>query len=84
MRPLIDEGPWLDEYGWILAVCYHVVFMVMFTRLVFTKKVSGRSTLPVGGCTTQTGRLNFMKTASQNQAQNFYFSVKYLGWIVDI
>ena len=38
MRPLIDEGPWLDEYGWILAVCYHIVFMAMFTRLMFSGK----------------------------------------------
>lgn len=35
MRPWIDEGPWLDEYGWMLSVCYHIVFMVMFTRLMF-------------------------------------------------
>ena len=38
MRPLIDEGPWLDEYGWMLSVCYHIVFMVMFTRLMFSGK----------------------------------------------
>jgi hypothetical protein len=38
MRPLIDEGPWLDEYGWILAVCYHIVFIVMFARLMFSGK----------------------------------------------
>ena len=37
-EPLISLKPFLAEYGWALAMGYHIVFMVMFTRLMFTKK----------------------------------------------
>ena len=46
--------------------------------------MSGRSTLPMGGCTTQTDQFDYMDIASENQPKNFYFPVKYMVGNVDI
>lgn len=37
-EPLFTLKPFLMEYGWLIAMGYHILFMVMFTKLVFSKK----------------------------------------------
>ena len=37
-EPLFTLKPFLAEYGWAFAMGYHILFMVMFTKLVFSKK----------------------------------------------
>ena len=81
-EPLFTLKPFLAEYGWAFAMGYHILFMVMLTKLVFSKKQIFIP--PMGGCTTPTSGLDYMDIASENLSQNFYFPVKYLLGIVDI
>lgn len=34
-EPLLTLKPFLAEYGWLFAMGFHLVFMFMFTKMMF-------------------------------------------------